>query len=220
MSFVLNVLTFTEVTVLKAVLLCHVRSDIDNLRLSQSRSQRILWLLEELKVDYELKTYQRQHMLAPEELKKIHPLGKSPVIAIEADALAKPLVLAESGLIVEYLVDHFGPNLAPKKWAEGKENQVGGESEEWIRYRYYMHYAEGSYMILLVVALLVGSKSATINVAIGYANTAPRHKVFCSALLLTSRHQQRRRQDRVDVPDSQLQDSSRFPGEPACDLPP
>ncbi|MCJ1248246.1 hypothetical protein MMC30_005463 [Trapelia coarctata] len=125
--------------------------------LSQSRSQRILWLLEELKVDCELKTYQRQHMLAPEELKKVHPLGKSPIITIEADALAKPLILAESGLIVEYLIDHFGPYLAPKKWNEGKEGQVGGESEEWIRYRYFMHYAEGSYMILLVVALLVGN---------------------------------------------------------------
>jgi glutathione S-transferase len=105
-------------------------------------------------------------MLAPAELKEIHPLGKSPVITVEADTLAQPLVLAESGLIVEYLVDHFGPHLVPKKWSEGKEGQVGGESEEWIRYRYYMHYAEGSFMILLVVALLVGSMSATIMATI------------------------------------------------------
>jgi len=126
--------------------------------LSQSRSQRILWLLEELRLDYELKIYNRQkNMLAPPELKEIHPLGKSPVITIDAPGLAKPLVLAESGLIVEYLLDHFGTHLIPKRWVDGKEGQVGGETEEWIRYRYYMHYAEGSLMIYLVVALLVGN---------------------------------------------------------------
>ena len=134
-------------------------------------------------------------MLAPAELKEVHPLGKSPVITIEADALAKPLVLAESGLIVEYLVDHFGPHLAPKKWAEGKENQVGGESAEWIRYRYFMHYAEGSYMILLVVALLVGSKSANNQSHYDPSNFISRHKVLSGALLPTSYYQRRRRQD-------------------------
>lgn len=101
-------------------------------------------------------------MLAPAELKEVHPLGKSPVITVEADGLAKPLVLAESGLIVEYLVEHFGQHLIPKKWDEGKEGRIGGETEEWIRYRYFMHYAEGSFMILLIVALLVGSKSLVI----------------------------------------------------------
>ena len=97
-------------------------------------------------------------MLAPEELKKIHPLGKSPIISIQADGMSKPLILAESGLIIEYLVDHFGPHLAPKRYTEGKEGQVGGETEEWIRYRYYMHYGEGSIMPYLVVALVMNSK--------------------------------------------------------------
>lgn len=101
-------------------------------------------------------------MLAPEELKTIHPLGKSPIISVEAEGMAKPLVLAESALIVEYLIEHFGPHLAPPKWAEGKEGQVGGETEEFIRYRYFMHYSEGSLMVLMVVALLCGSMLLSI----------------------------------------------------------
>lgn len=96
-------------------------------------------------------------MLAPAELKEIHPLGKSPVVSIEAEGMSKPLILAESGLITEYLIDHFKPELAPPRYVEGKESQIGGESEEWLRYRYYMHYTEGSLMILMVVALLVRS---------------------------------------------------------------
>jgi glutathione S-transferase len=136
-----------------------------------------------LKLDYELKIYNRQkNMLAPPELKEVHPLGKSPVISIDAPGLAKPLVLAESGLIVEYLLDHFGTHLIPKRWVDGKEGQVGGETEEWIRYRYYMHYAEGSLMIYLVVALLVGSKldaSSTME----HAKIAYRHPISRSPLL-------------------------------------
>lgn len=93
-------------------------------------------------------------MLAPPELKKIHPLGKSPLISVQAPGAAEPIVLAESGLIIEYLVDHFGPSLAPKRWQEGKEKQVQGETEEWLRYRYFLHYAEGSLMPYLVTALL------------------------------------------------------------------
>ncbi|MCJ1379779.1 hypothetical protein MMC17_002882 [Xylographa soralifera] len=126
--------------------------------LNKSRSQRILWLLEECKLKYELKIYHRQPVgLAPPELKQIHPLGKSPVISIEADGMTKPLVLAESGVIVEYLIDHYGPHLVPKKWKEGVEGKVGGETEEWLRYRYFMHYAEGTLMPFLVTALLMGN---------------------------------------------------------------
>lgn len=129
-------------------------------RLEKSRSQRILWLLEELSLPYELKTYKRVNMLAPPELKEIHPLGKSPIIKIESDAVPndKPLVLAESGYMVEYLIDHFGPQLAPNKWRNGMEGKVGGETEEWLRYRYYMHYAEGSLMSPLLMSLLFNSK--------------------------------------------------------------
>ncbi|KAL8931522.1 MAG: hypothetical protein Q9211_006900 [Gyalolechia sp. 1 TL-2023] len=122
--------------------------------LEKSRAQRILWLLEELKIDYELKTYKRVNMQAPAELKKIHPLGKAPLISIQAEGAAEPIVLAESGLITEYLIDHFGPWLAPKRWQEGKENQVQGETEEWLRYRYFMHYTEGTIMPYMVFALL------------------------------------------------------------------
>ncbi|CAI7638678.1 hypothetical protein N7533_010366 [Penicillium manginii] len=126
--------------------------------LEQSRSHRILWLLEELKLKYELKTFKRRaDKLAPAELKEVHQLGKSPVITVEAPGASKPLVLAESGAIVEYLVDHFGqarPSLVPTRYTEGQEGKVGGETEEWMRYRYFMHYVEGSLMPFLVMTLV------------------------------------------------------------------
>ncbi|KAJ5882912.1 uncharacterized protein N7473_009798 [Penicillium subrubescens] len=126
--------------------------------LEQSRSHRILWLLEELQLKYELKTFKRRaDKLAPRELKDVHALGKSPVITIEAPGSEKPLVLAESGAIVEYLCDHFGsarPTLVPERYQAGREGQVGGEREEWMRYRYFMHYVEGSLMPFLVMTLV------------------------------------------------------------------
>ncbi|CAD6575011.1 MAG: hypothetical protein ASARMPREDX12_007061 [Alectoria sarmentosa] len=124
--------------------------------LEKSRSQRILWLLTELDVPYDLQTYKRQSMLAPPELKEIHPLGKSPLVTISTPSAA-PLVLAESSFIVEYLIDHFGPRFAPARYESGKEGQVGGETEAWVRYRYYMHYAEGSLMPYLLVGLLLSN---------------------------------------------------------------
>ena len=93
-------------------------------------------------------------MLAPPELKKVHPLGKSPLVSVQAEGATEPLVLAESVLITEYLIDHFGPWLAPTRYQKGKEGQVQGETEEWLRYRYFMHYAEGTLMPYLVVALI------------------------------------------------------------------
>ncbi|KAJ7807873.1 hypothetical protein B0H14DRAFT_2871993 [Mycena olivaceomarginata] len=121
--------------------------------LEKSRSQRILWLLEELGVSYEIKTYKRdpKMMRAPPELKTVHPLGKSPVITIGGRTIA------ESGLIAEYLCEHFaGPSstLVPPKWKEGCEGQVDGETEVWMRYRYYMHYCEGSMMTLITIAYI------------------------------------------------------------------
>ena len=98
-------------------------------------------------------------MLAPEELKQIHPLGKSPILSVQAEGMPKPLILAESGLIIEYLIDHFGSQMAPKRYPEGKENQIGQETEEWIRFRHYMHFGEGSMMPYLLIALVMGSKS-------------------------------------------------------------
>lgn len=121
-----------------------------------------MWLLEEVKADYELKTYHRQNMFAPPELKEVHPLGKSPIICIKTEMTSEPLVLAESGLITEYLAENFGPWLVPKKYQKGKDGQAGGETESWLRYRYYMHYAEGSLMPMLLIALLMNSMPSRI----------------------------------------------------------
>ncbi|PWY89904.1 hypothetical protein BO70DRAFT_358919 [Aspergillus heteromorphus CBS 117.55] len=129
--------------------------------LSESRSHRILWLLEALHLTYELKIYHRgPDKLAPRELKEIHPLGKSPLLGVQrANSDGKPTILAESGVIIEYLLDHFGDNadkpLVPARYKAGQEGQVGEETEEWMRYRYYMHYAEGSLMPFLVMQLVM-----------------------------------------------------------------
>lgn len=118
-------------------------------RLESSRAQRLLVLLEELNLEYEIKTYKRdKDALAPESLKNIHPLGKSPAIEIELAGHAS-FVLAESGAIFEYLCAHFGEHLIP---AKGSEEVNGIESEGFRRNRYFMHYAEGSLMSLLLVA--------------------------------------------------------------------
>ena len=108
--------------------------------LNNSRSQRVLWLLEELGLDYEIKRYQRdaKTMLAPPELRQVHPLGKSPVITDGGTTLA------ESGAIVEYLVERYG---------DGRLVPPAG-SPERLRYRYWMHYAEGSMMPPLVMKLV------------------------------------------------------------------
>ena len=100
-------------------------------------------------------------MLAPAELKAIHPLGKSPIVSVKTSTMPEPLVLAESGAIVEYLCEHFAPHLMPKRYQEGKEGHVGGETETWIRYRYYMHYCEGSLMTLLLIGLLMDSECSS-----------------------------------------------------------
>ena len=93
-------------------------------------------------------------------MKKIHPLGKAPIITIAAPGAAESIVLAETGPMVEYIIDHFGKHLVPKRWQEGKEGQICGETESWLRNRYFMHYAEGSFMSFQVVALIMGSEHA------------------------------------------------------------
>ena len=108
--------------------------------LNNSRSQRILWLLEELGLPYEVKRYQRdaKTMLAPPELRAVHPLGKSPVIS-DGD-----VTLAESGAIVEYLASRYGNGtLIPK-----------ANTPEHLRYLYWMHFAEGSAMPPLLLKLI------------------------------------------------------------------
>lgn len=108
--------------------------------LNNSRSQRVLWLLEELGLPYELKKYERdpKTQLAPPELRAIHPLGKSPVVTDD------DRTLAESGAIVEYLIERYG---------EGRLIPKAG-SPERLRYTYWLHYAEGSVMPPLLLKLI------------------------------------------------------------------
>ena len=110
--------------------------------LQNSRSQRILWMLEELGLPYEIRRYERntKTMLAPPELKAVHPLGKSPVIEDRDDGR----VVAETGAIVEYLVEK----------ADGRLG-VPAHRDAALRYRFWLHYAEGSLMPPLLVKLVL-----------------------------------------------------------------
>lgn len=180
--------------------------------MEKSRSQRILWLLEELKIDYELKVFKRtEKMVAPPELKEVHPLGKSPVIGVQAPEAEKPRIIAESGLIVEYLTEYFGKWLEPKKFAEGKEGQIGGESEEWLRYRFFMHYAEGSLMTLMIVAFLMHSKSSKSLQMNSPAEIGNRHRDRSCSVLHQAHHKGHRWQNEHCVPPTQFQDAFGFP---------
>lgn len=106
--------------------------------LEYSRSLRVLWLLEELGLPYDMKRYARDESFrAPPELAAVHPLGRSPVVEVDGH------VLAESGAIIEYLVERGGGVLRPR------------DPEELLRYRFFLHYAEGSAMPPLLVQLLV-----------------------------------------------------------------
>jgi len=110
--------------------------------LDSSRSQRILWMLEELGLNYDIKPYKRlPTMQAPEALRAVHPLGKSPVIT-DGDK-----TIAESGAILEYLVEAYG---------KGRFAPAPGTPER-LRYTYFMHYAEGSLMPLLFMKLVFSS---------------------------------------------------------------
>lgn len=94
--------------------------------------------------------------MAPPELEKIHPLGKSPAVTITPPGGGQPVVLAESGFIIQYLCDHFGQGktLVPRRWKDGQEGKVGGETEEWMRYQYTLYYSEGSLMPNLLTYML------------------------------------------------------------------
>lgn len=108
--------------------------------LNNSRSQRVLWLLEELGLEYDIKYYERdpKTLLAPVSLREVHPLGKSPVITDGA------LTLAESGAIIEYLVNRYG----------GGRFAPPPDTPERLRYTYWLHYAEGSAMPPLLLKLV------------------------------------------------------------------
>ncbi|PRY64408.1 glutathione S-transferase [Vreelandella songnenensis] len=109
--------------------------------LEKSRSHRVLWLLEVLELDYEIHVYKRdpKTQLAPDALKNIHPLGKSPVIT------DGELVIAESGAIIDYLIQRYG---------NGHLQPSADNTLDWVDYRYWLHYAEGSLMPLLVMQLV------------------------------------------------------------------
>lgn len=109
--------------------------------LENSRSQRVLWLLEELTLDYEVVEYKRdpETASAPESLKRIHPLGKSPVITDEG------LTVAESGAIIEYLIDRY----------DGQSRLKPTQGQALLDYRYWLHFAEGTLMPMLVMKLVM-----------------------------------------------------------------
>lgn len=143
--------------------------------LNESRSQRILWMLEELALDYEIIAYQRDAVtrLAPPELKKVHPLGKSPVIEDNGR------VVAESGAILDYLA----------RWHGGGRFCFAPDDPQWPDYLHWMHYAEGSAMLPLMLQLytmrlgeagapLQPRISSEIDNHLGYVNDSLRGKEF------------------------------------------
>ncbi len=109
--------------------------------LENSRSQRILWLLEELGLQYEITKYSRDPKthLAPPELRKLHPLGKAPIVT-DGDK-----TLAESGAIVEYLVDNYD---------DGRLRPADGTPQR-LSYNYWLHYAEGTFLSLMLLSLII-----------------------------------------------------------------
>jgi len=148
-------------------------------RLNDSRAQRIVWLLEELGLEYEVIPFRRdpQTMFAPPELGKVHPLGKAPAVGIlypsplsEASSGSrdeKETVLVESGFITQYLCEHFSTDenrLVPKRYAPGNEGKAGGETEAWMRYQHLLHYAEGSLMPPLLLALILSSMYPSLSI--------------------------------------------------------
>ena len=127
--------------------------------LDNSRSQRILWMLEELGLKYEVQFHKRnpKTMLAPASLKAVHPLGKSPVLVDDG------LVLMESAAILEYLVEKYG---------QGKFKPASGSSEA-LRYSFWMHFAEGSAMTPLLLRLVFDKVSNPPIPAIAKALIGP-----------------------------------------------
>lgn len=123
--------------------------------LDNSRSQRILWLLEELGLGYEIKAYQRDAVtnLAPPELRKVHPLGKSPMVELDGR------LIVESGAIVEVICTRYGPNMVPE-----------AGSDAFLQHLELMHFAEGSAMIPILLRLYtarLGEAAAPLAPRIG-----------------------------------------------------
>lgn len=143
--------------------------------LKQSRSFRIIWLLEEMGIDYQLTTYERKNGLAPKRLKEIHPLGKAPILqdnlqdkphdSLENqrhDSIAKgDKTLVESAVIIDYLIDHYDTTANPlnpellASLTNGKQFRPDYGTPAYDSYRYWLHFAEGSLMPLLVMQILL-----------------------------------------------------------------
>ncbi|WP_439133356.1 glutathione S-transferase family protein [Pseudomaricurvus sp.] len=124
--------------------------------LNKSRSKRIIWLLEELGVEYQIEAFQRdkETSLAPEALKAIHPLGKSPVIKDD------DLVIAESGAMTEYLIDKYAADrLAPQRG-----------TPEYVEYLQWLHFAESSAMVPLLLKMFLRKDGCKTNFLEGYAD--------------------------------------------------
>lgn len=124
--------------------------------LNKSRSKRIIWLLEELGVEYQVVAYQRDNIthLAPPELKAIHPLGKSPVIEDNG------MVVAESGAITEYLIN---------KYAAGRLSPENN-SKEYIEYSQWLHFAESSAILPLLLKMFIDKDGCETNFVSDYAD--------------------------------------------------
>ncbi|GFM84935.1 glutathione S-transferase [Pseudomonas cichorii] len=122
--------------------------------LNQSRSIRILWLLEEIGAPYDIEFYRRDGKthFAPESLKAIHPLGKSPVIELDGK------VVAESGAITEILIERFAPHLAPEK-----------HTGDYLDYLQWLHFSESSAMLPPLLKIFAQRETATLSFLPGYA---------------------------------------------------
>lgn len=125
--------------------------------LENSRSFRIIWLLEELGVPYQLTKYERQHGLAPKSLQKIHPMGKAPILQ------HGNTTLIESAVIIDYLIDHFDNTPKPMTDAElvaqmvlNKQFRPDYGTPEYDQYRYWLHFTESSLMPLLIIRVMFG----------------------------------------------------------------
>lgn len=141
--------------------------------LKQSRSVRIIWLLEELGLTYQLTSHDRKNGLAPERLKAIHPLGKAPILQVKAKENTPEITLVESAVIIEYLIDYYDSNsndldseaLTDENIAisheslthmvTNKQFRPDYGTPEFEQYRYWLHFAESSLMPLLVMQLML-----------------------------------------------------------------
>lgn len=125
--------------------------------LNKSRSKRIIWLLEELDIDYEIIAYQRnsETFLAPDELKEIHPLGKAPVIEDNGQ------IITESGAITDYLISRYGKG----KFAPSPDSKEHTEYQQWL------HFAESSAILPLLLKMFVQKDGAKTQFLESYADS-------------------------------------------------